>query len=65
MARKPDPAMKVSTLAMPYKALVVRADPDFEANKRKDPFYRFSNGRRFDENTGLKGAYSTVPNDHD
>ena len=52
---------RVKTLEMPYKVLVLRADPDFEISKRKEPFYEFT-GRRFDENTANKGAYSDVPN---
>lgn len=57
------PVKKVKTLAIPYKVLVVRADPDFEAQKRKDPFYSFGDGRReFNENTAVQGPYSTVPN---
>lgn len=56
------PLKKVTTLATPFKVLVLRADPDFEAAKRKEPFYEFSNGRRFDENTAQQGPYSTVPN---
>ena len=55
------PPTKVKTLEMPYKALVLRYDPDFEQAKRKEPFYEFT-GRRFDENTALQGPYSTVPN---
>lgn len=60
---QPIPAVsKVRTLQMPFKVLVLRADPNFEAAKRKEPFYEFSNGRRFDENTAQQGPYSTVPN---
>lgn len=55
------PARRVKTLSMPYKVLVLRADPDFEAMKRKDPFYEFQ-GRTFTENTANQGPYSTVPN---
>lgn len=53
---------KVTTTERPYKVAVIRADPDFENAKRKEPFYRFSNGREFNENTAQQGAYSTVPN---
>jgi hypothetical protein len=56
------PVPKVRTLQMPFKVLVLRADPNFEAAKRKEPFYEFSNGRRFDEDTSRQGPYSTVPN---
>lgn len=49
------------TLEMPYKILVLRADPDFEAMKRKQPSYEFT-GRTFFENPANQGPYSTVPN---
>ncbi len=62
MAANPPTARKVKTLQIPYRSLVVRADPDFEASKRKEPFYKFSNGRRFDEDTSRKGPYSDEPN---
>jgi hypothetical protein len=52
----------VRTTEVPYKVSVIRADPGFEAAKTKEPFYRFSNGREFNENTANQGAYSTVPN---
>jgi hypothetical protein len=56
--------MRVKSLAIPWKVLVMRADPDFEASKRKEPFYRFSNGRTFDENTAKQGPYSDAPHDN-
>lgn len=55
---------KVRTLQTPYRVLVLRADPNFEQARRKEPFYVFSNGRRFDENTATKGAYSSAPHDN-
>jgi hypothetical protein len=51
------PPTKVRTLQMPFKVLVVRADPNFEWGKRHEPFYEFSNGRRFNENTAVQGPY--------
>lgn len=57
-----NPPTKVRTTQVPYKVVVLRADPDFEHHRTKEPFYIFSNGRRFDENTANQGAYSTVPN---
>jgi len=59
---KPD--QQVRTLQTPWKVLVMRADPAFEYEKRHEPFYRFSNGRRFDENTAIQGAYSPKPHDN-
>lgn len=56
-----NPPHRVRTLQIPYKAMVLRADPNFEAAKRKEPFYEFT-GRRFDEDTANQGPYSDVPN---
>jgi hypothetical protein len=58
------PPIKVRNLNTPWKVLVLRADPDFEAAKRKEPFYEFSNGRRFNENTARQGPYSSAPHDN-
>jgi len=49
------------TVEIPYRTAVIRADPDFEWGKRHEPFYEFSNGRRFDENTAKQGAYNFIP----
>lgn len=49
------------TVEVPYRTSVIRADPDFEWGKKHEPFYEFSNGRRFDENTAKHGAYNYVP----
>lgn len=54
-------ATKVRTLETPYLTLVLRADPDFEASKRKEPFYEFTR-RTFREDTRRQGPYSTKPN---
>lgn len=62
MAVPYNPPHQVRTKETPFKVIVLRADPNFEAAKRKEPFYNFSNGRRFDENTAQQGPYSTVPN---
>lgn len=59
-----DKVQKVTTRQIPYRALVHKADPDFEASKRKEPFYEFTR-RKFNENTAVQGPYSTVPNDRD
>lgn len=53
-----NPPTKVQTLDIPYRVLVLRADPSFEYAKRNEPFYEFSNGRRFNENTAIQGPYS-------
>lgn len=63
MASQPR-TLRVRTLSTPWKVILMRADPNFEAERRKDPFYRFSNGRRFDEDTSKHGAYSDAPHDN-
>lgn len=62
MTARYTPPIRVRTLAMPFKVLVMRANPEFEKEKTKEPFYRFSNGREFNENTAHQGPYSSVPN---
>lgn len=56
--------MRVKTLSIPWKVMVLKADPDFEASKRKEPFYKFSNGRSFSGDTSKHGAYSDAPHDN-
>ncbi len=55
------PPVRVKTLEIPYKVLVLRNDPDFEIAKRKEPFYEVT-GKVFYEDTSRQGPYSTVPN---
>lgn len=43
---------------IPFKALVQRADPDFERARRKVVEYEFSNGRKFEANPDNRGAYA-------
>jgi len=64
MAQPYKPPTKVKTVVVPFKSIVLRADPAFEAEKRKEPFYQFSRGRWFFENTANRGAYSNVPPDN-
>lgn len=64
MAANNPKAIKVRTLDIPYRALVLRHDPDFEMAKRKEPFYEFTR-RTFYEDTSRQGPYSTVPNSQD
>lgn len=56
------PRTVVRTLEIPIKSLVLRADPDFEQAKRKEPFYEFSK-RKFTGNNATSGPYSDVPNE--
>jgi hypothetical protein len=58
-----NPPHRVKTLEIPWKVLVLRADPAFEQAKRKEPSYEFT-GRRFTANTANQGAYSDAPNDN-
>jgi hypothetical protein len=58
------PVKKVRTLQVPFRILIVRADPAYEAEKRLDLFYKFSNGREFNQNTARHGAYSDAPHDN-
>jgi hypothetical protein len=55
---------KPRTLNIPWKVMVVRADPDFEAAKRNEVFYQFSNGRTFRGNPATHGAYSNETPDN-
>lgn len=61
MATRYNPPVKVKTLQVPFKSLVLRADPEFEAAKHKEPFYEFT-GRTFREDTAKQGPYSDKPN---
>lgn len=45
------------TVEVPYRSLVLRADPDFEYKNRHQLFYEFSNGREFREDENQHGAY--------
>lgn len=44
-------------IEVPFKVLIVRADPDFEQRKRNEVFYEFT-GRTFKGNNATKGAYA-------
>lgn len=45
------------TVEIPYRSLVLRADPEFEYKNRHQLFYEFSNGREFREDENQHGAY--------
>lgn len=53
------PPTKVVTTSIPFKTLVVRADPNFERETRREVFYDFSNGRKFIEDNAKQGPYAT------
>lgn len=40
-----------------WKSVVVAADPDFEAQKRREPEYEFSNGKVFTANRANRHPY--------
>lgn len=40
-----------------WKSAVVAADPDFEAQKRREPEYEMSNGRVFSANRATRFPY--------
>ena len=56
------PPTKVRTMEIPYKVMVLRADPGFEAARIKEPFYEFT-GRTFYGDNRKRGAYGAEPND--
>lgn len=47
-------------IEVPFKVLVLRADPDFERAKRNEVFYEFT-GRTFRGNPAVSGAYAPEP----
>jgi hypothetical protein len=52
------PPTRVKSIEVPFKTLIVRADPDFEQAKRREVFYEMSNGRVFRENSDVQGPYA-------
>ncbi|HWW46303.1 MAG TPA: hypothetical protein VNZ94_00490 [Xanthobacteraceae bacterium] len=46
------------SLSTPWKALVLRADPDFERDRRDVVEYEMSNGRSFRANPAKRGPYT-------
>lgn len=48
------------SVEVPYRISVLRADPNFEYGKRHEPFYEFSNGRKFNEDEERHGAYIVI-----
>lgn len=57
MPARYNPPIRVRTIEVPWKAMVLRAEPNFEIEKRKEPFYEFT-GRRFTGDTSRSGAYA-------
>lgn len=53
-----NPPTKVTTIQMPYLALVVRADPEFERRKHREVEYEFER-KLFVADPYVRGAYKT------
>lgn len=51
------PPTRVRSSTVQWRSLVVRADPEFEAKKRRDAFYETS-GRTFYGNNATSGPYA-------
>ena len=56
-----NPPTKVSTLEMPYLAMVTRADPDWARLKHREIEYEFQ-GRVFRADPAVRGAYNDNSN---
>ncbi len=52
-----NPPIKVTTVTIPFRTIVIRADPDFERAKRRELYYVFSNGRTFRGDNATTGPY--------
>ena len=46
------------SIDIPFKTLVLRADPDWQRAKTDEVEYQFSNGREFRANPETRGAYA-------
>lgn len=51
-------ASRTKSVNRTWKSMVLRADSDFEAEKRNEVEYRFSNDREFKANPAQRGAYA-------
>jgi len=52
-----NPPHAVTTVSIPFRTIVIRADPDFERAKRREVYYCFSNGRTFRGDNATDGPY--------
>jgi hypothetical protein len=57
MTATPYPYSKPTTMTVPFRTIVQRADPDFQRAKKFEPYYVFANGRIFTGDNGTTGAY--------
>lgn len=53
-----NPPIKGTSLSVPWRALVLRADPDFERERRREVEYEMTNGRVFRADRSKRGAYA-------
>jgi hypothetical protein len=53
-----NPPTRVQSLSVPWLALVLRADPDFQREKRREVEYEFSSGRVMRADRSTRGAYA-------
>lgn len=58
MSQPYKPPTKVVSVDIPFRTLVLRADPDFDRAKRREEYYRFSNGRVFRGDNATTGPYA-------
>lgn len=52
-----NPPTKGTTVSVPFLTIVLRADPDFQRAKRREPYYVFANGRVFRGDNATDGPY--------
>lgn len=52
------PTTRTKSVSRTWKSLVLKVDPDFEAAKRNELEYEFSNKREFRANPAERGAYA-------
>ena len=57
MTDRYNPPTRVHSIEVPWKALVLRADPDFERELRNEVEYEFPH-RTFTANRAKRGAYA-------
>ncbi len=52
-------ARRHTRITIPFKTLIIKADPDYEKDKRDEVEYEFSNGRIFKSvNSNRRGPYN-------
>ncbi len=52
-----NPPTKVVSVDVPFRTIVLLADPDFERAKRREPYYCMASGRVFYGDNATTGAY--------